>query len=197
MPIFYGGCMITKVVSCDNSHEIVSLEQFCEHSRITDLYDEIAIQQCLDAAIDSVQVWLNRKLYPTRIVGISDNFAEELYLPFPTIRKINSISAEDKTYTDVILQQSVDWKFDGITEYVRFLPTSTTKFTQLKRFRVDYECGYCPDTDPIPPAVIHAILMTAATLYENREDVVVGTQINNVPLDAQRLIRVHRIRTSQ
>lgn len=186
--------MITKKLSCDKTYEIVDQTMFCEHSRITDLYDEIVVQQCLDAAHDAVERWINRPLYPTNFIGIIEDFKEEVLLPNPTIKSITSVTAEDEEYNEYSLTQNVDWKYDEIFESIRFLTTSSTDFSKLRRFRVSYNSGYCQDSDPVPAAVVSAILMTAATLYENREDTLIGTQINTVPLDAQRLLRLHRRR---
>lgn len=181
----------------DNTNEIVSIEMFCEHSRITDLYDEIVVQQCLDAAHDAVEHWLNRPLYPSQIVGIINEIQPVVFLPNPTVRNVLNIVAEDETFADVTLLENTHWKFDYITESVRFINNDPNiRFDKLSQIRIKYDCGYDPDCDPVPPAVVHAILMTAATLYENREDTIVGTQINSVPLDAQRLIRIHRRRTT-
>lgn len=189
---FLGGNMITKILSIDDSAEIASIEDFCEHSRITDLYDELVVQQCLDAAHDLVQKWLNRKLYPTKLVGSTDTYANEIILPYPTIHSIESVIAEDENLDDVVLSSVTEWKFDCVNQTVRF--RAGNRAQNLGRIRVVYNCGYGINNEAVPPAVKHAILMTAATLYENREDSIVGTQINEVPLDAQRILRVHRNR---
>lgn len=186
--------MITKKLKCDKTYEIADIDAFCEHSRITDLYDEIVVQQCLDAAHDTVEGWLNRPLYLTNFVGILDEFNQEVFLPKPTVRAVTLITAEDEDYNEHSLTQNVDWKFDDVYESVRFLTNSSTEFTKLRRFKIYFTSGYCQETDPVPPAVVSAILMTAATLYENREDTLIGTQINTVPLDAKRLLRIHRRR---
>lgn len=185
--------MITKELSVDDTETIVSLDELCEHSRITDLYDEIVVQQCLDTAHDVVQNWLNRKLYPTQIIGQVEQITNEIQLTFPTIHNVVSISASDSNWDTVYLTQTTDWVFDEIFNTVRFKSHVDNTLTHV---RIIYNCGFNPATDPVPHAVKHAILMTAATLYENREDVIIGTQINNVPLDAQRLLRVHRSRPS-
>lgn len=189
--------MLDKVLSVSNDYAIVDQDLFCEHSRITDLYDEVVVQTCIDSAHDLVQKWLNRPLYPTTFIGVVDEFSPIIYLPNPTVKQVISITAEDADYNEIYLTENVDWKFDCIDETVRFKNNSPTDFTKLNRFKIKYCSGYDPDSDdPVPPAVISAILMTAATLYENREDTIVGTQINEVPLKAQRILRVHRRRTA-
>ncbi|AUS01926.1 head-tail connector protein [Vibrio phage 3.058.O._10N.286.46.B8] len=189
--------MLTKITQCDNSQVIADIEAFTEHSRITDLYDELVVQQCLDAAHDLVQKWLNRMIYPSRVIAVSDEYQREVFLPYPNIKTVYSVKAEDSDYNEAYFTKDVDWKFDEVTQTVRFLQTTSSQYHRYSRFTYDYSCGYDQECDPVPAAVKHAILMTAATLYENREDTIVGTQINEVPLNSQRLLQVHRIRTQQ
>ncbi len=188
--------MLAKVLSVDTTTEIVSLEEATEHQRITDLWDELVVTGCVDAAIDAVQFWLNRKLYPTTIIGQEEHYSKEITLSYPKIKSVDpTITAEDMYMEAVTLVEGTDWVFDDIFGTIRFKP-NISMIETYKNFRITYVCGYDPETDPVPPAVKHAILMTAATLYENREDTIVGTQINEVPLDSKRLIRTHRVRTA-
>lgn len=188
--------MLAKVLEVDNSTEIVTLDEVTEHQRITDLWDEMVVTGCLEAAIDAVQYWMNRKLYPTKILGQVNTYCSEIRLSYPHIISVeDTITAEDENMDLVELKEGTHWKYDDVYESIRFLPNIPSIVRTYTNFRINYTCGYDPDTNPVPKAVKHAILMTSATLYENREDTIIGTQINEVPLDAQRLIRTHRLRT--
>ncbi len=180
--------MRTKVLTQADASEIVTLEEAMEHSRITDSYDELVIQGCLDAAHDLVQQWLNRKLTLTTIVGQIIDFRSRITLPFPPIHSVASLTAEDSSHKTVTLTEDVDWKFDSISESIRFL----TDCSMYSNFEFNYSAGYT-DYKDVPKAIRHAIKMTFATLYENREDVVIGTQVNELPLTAKRLINSHRV----
>lgn len=183
--------MRTKLLSQNTTNEIVTLEEASEHSRITDSYDEIVVRGCLEAAHDLVQQWLNRKIYPSTIVGQMTDYKPRITLPFPPIKTVVSVIAEDCDGNDVTLVSGVDWKFDSIGETIRFIGNSSY-LSGLSEFTFEYEAGY-QDSDSVPDAVKHAIKMTFATLYENREDTVIGTQINTVPLTARRVLASHRI----
>lgn len=178
--------MLTKIVRVDASSVIVTLDEFCEHSRITDLFDEAQAQQCLDAATDVVERWLNRKLFPTEIIGQVDSVEDnEILLSYPPIISVSKVYRMCAG-VPVELDKSM-WAFDDISGSVIILDGVDA------RHRVAYTCGY-DIQNPVPYAVKHAILMVAATLYENREDVIIGTQINQVPMDAKRVMAVHRNR---
>ena len=59
-----------------------------KHSRITDSDDDDVVQGKLDAAHDMIQQWLRRKLQPTTVVGVEENYSPEIMLPFPPITAI-------------------------------------------------------------------------------------------------------------
>jgi uncharacterized phiE125 gp8 family phage protein len=181
--------MRTKLLTQDTTTEIVTLEEAMEHSRITDSYDEMVVQGALDAAHDLVQQWLNRKLYPSTIIGQIINFRPRITLPYPPIESVTSVKAEDCNGDEVILVEGVDWKFDFIGETIRFIGNTNPT---LSEFTFEYSAGY-QTIDSVPNAVKHAIKMTFATLYENREDTVIGLSINSVPLTARRVLASHRV----
>lgn len=186
--------MITYIVDQDTSHEIVTLMEAQEHSRITDDYDELVVQECLDAATDLVQQWLNRKLYPTNVIHQRDVHLKEMTIPYPPIASITKVTAEDCDETECDLEEGVDWKWDVVTGSVKFFKNFNSISSQFSNFRIHYLCGYETPSN-VPDAIKHAILMTFATLYENREDIIVGTQVNAVPLSARRILSSHRVRS--
>lgn len=185
--------MRTKVLSQDCSLIIVSMEEAMEHSRITDSYDEVVIQGCLDAAHDLVQKWLNRKLYPTTIVGQIENFNSKIILPYPPIQSVVSVTATDMNDEEVTLDEGVDWKYNSVTETIKFIGDLTSK-RNYTDFTFNYTAGYDAGC-PVPDAIKHAIKMTFATLYENREDTVIGASVNDVPLNARRVLSAYKVRS--
>lgn len=181
--------MRTKLLEQELTDDVVSLEEAMEHSRITDDWDELVVQACLDAAHDAVQSWLNRKLYPSLMVGQVNEYRTRITLPYPPIKAVSYVTAECANGDTIDLVEGTDWKFDSISETIRFLKPQSN----LSVFEFQYECGY-ESVESVPKAVKHAILMTFATLYNNREDAVVGASVASVPLTAHRLLRTHRVR---
>lgn len=181
--------MITIQIS-DDPLELVSLDEAKEHSRITDSDDDDVVQGKLDAAHDMIQQWLRRKLQPTTVVGVEENYSPEIMLPFPPITAINSIDAEDAN-GDLVTIPVEDYKFDDVIGSVRI----KTSYKQHSRFRINFTCGY--PVGKCPKAVQHGIKMAFATLYEYREDSVVGTQINDVPITARNIIKSFRVRSTK
>lgn len=180
--------MLTKHVTHPEL-DIVSVDDAMEHSRITDYDDEPVIQMCVESAHDMVQQWLNRKIVPTQMIGVVKTFKHEIILPYPPIISIDLINVDDGTEDGIDLT-SDDYKFDDITGSVIF----KKDYSMYSDIKITFTCGY--DTDACPAAIKHAIRMTFATLYEMREDAIIGTQVNEVPVTARNIIRSYKVRST-
>ena len=182
--------MRTKLLTIEDDDNIVTLEEAMEHSRITDSYDELVIQGCLDAAHDLVQQYLNRKLHPSTFGAFVETYRNRISLPFSPVVSVSKITCEDVRSNEIELVKDLDWKYESITESIRFL----VNYSDYSNFIIYYSGGYQTASD-IPKSVKHAIKMTFATLYENREDTITGTQINEEPVHSRRILAAHRLRS--
>jgi len=170
--------------------DIVNIDEALEHSRITDVQDEVMVQMALESAHSMVQQWLNRKLKPTQMIGYLSKFSFNVVLPYSPIISIETITYFDGINT--ITVPTTDYTFNDIVGSLRF-KFNLSMFTD---FKIAYTCGY-NSTDIIPNAVKHSIRMTFATLYEMREDALTGTQINEVPVSARNILKTFRLRTTK
>jgi hypothetical protein len=178
--------MNTLLISQDDLN-IVTLEEVMEHSRIDDNYDELVVQGCLSAAHSLVESWLKRKLSPATVLGVQECFKTKVYLPYAPLTGVNSISALNDSYVSIDLVEGTDFRVDLVRSLVIF----SDECEQLSEFQINYTCGYA-DLASVPDAVKHAIKMTSATLYENREDDIIGVSTTQVSLTAQRILRAFK-----
>lgn len=169
--------------------ELVTVDEQKEHSRITDDYEDDLLFSYLISAHDLVQQWLNRKLVPTQMSGFEPVYKSEFLLPFSPVTNIDKITAYDGVY-DIEIPDT-DYRFNDIESSVKI----SSAYKNYTEFRIIFTCGY--QTNEVPPAVLHAIKMTCATMYEVREDVIVGTQVNEVPRSAKNIIKCFRLRSSR
>lgn len=180
--------MRTKIISQDRTETVVSIDDAMEHSRITDTYDELVVQSTLEAATDLVENWLNRKLYPTEMVAAVSSYKQKMLLSYPPIHSVSKVTAEDAN-GNVIELPTTDYKFDEVSEQVIF----RIDHSKLSNFKIYFKCGY-PTVNQIPMGIKHAIKQTFATLYENREDTVIGTSVVAVPNKAITLLKSYRVK---
>jgi len=68
----------------------------------------------------------------------------------------------------------------------------TDLFDRTDAVEITYITGY-DDVADIPQAIKQAILMIVGHLYENRQDVIVGSQVNAMPLSSRSLLDPYKI----
>jgi len=179
--------MITSILSQD-AIDLVTLEEAMEHSRLEENYDELVIQGCLAAAHSLVEAQLNRKLSPARIIGVQSRYKQFVKIPYAPIKSVNTVTALDADGNSVTLVAGTNFRVDFVRQMVVLDPATTRNYTV---FNIEYDCGY-QDVDCVPVSILHAIKMTFATLYEYREDALVGAPVHKVPLTAQRMIQAFK-----
>lgn len=182
--------MLTKILSIDASDEIVTVEEAMAHSRIEDEYDNELVCAQIMAATDLVERWVNRKLHPTDMVGVVEGFRNKISLPYPPINAVSEVVFINSDGTETSLTEGDDYIFDDVWEHVKIL---TQPSGDVESTRVYFSCGY-QEACVIPMAIKHAIKQTFATLYENREDTVIGASVNSVPLTAMRMLGAYRVK---
>jgi hypothetical protein len=74
-------------------------------------------------------------------------------------------------------------------------PTISDAFNAVRiRFRAGYlDQTVSPAVPNVPGSIKAAILLCVGSLYENRENEVVGTVVNRLPWAAEQLLRPHRV----
>lgn len=179
--------MITSILE-QGTIDLVPLEEAMEHSRLEDNYDEMVIAGCLAAAHSLVEKWLNRKLTTTKIRAVQEEYKQKIKLPYAPILNVETITAFNQSGEVITLVAGTQYRVDLVRQLVILDPDTTENFTE---FNIDYTCGYS-DVDYVPDAVLHAIKMTFATLYEYREDAIAGASTSKVPLTAQRILQAFK-----
>ena len=185
--------MRTQLIMQDDTYDVISLEEAMEHARIDDDYDELVVQSTLDGAHSLVESWLNRKIYPTEMIGVEAKFSNNIILPYAPLLSVLSVHAYNSNHELVELFVNVDYKVCTIRSMIK-LGINASANCKLYDFEVNYTCGY-KDNDCVPSGVKRAILHTFSTMYNDREDSVVGSIVGKVPLTAQRMLMAFRAHT--
>lgn len=173
--------MSTKVLNVDDSQSFLETESCMQHSRIFESDEFDTVEQMKHAAIDLTQRWINRKLYPTDILYHADSYQPKIALPYAPINAITEVRATVGGVEEIIDPSM--YKLNEVTDVI----TLDKRLRYYQDFYITYNCGYTSET--IPPAVVHAIKMTIADFYENRENVVVGATVAEIPMTAKKIVR--------
>ena len=122
--------------------------------------------------------------------------ASELNLFISNINKAPIISIDTVTYYDVnnALQtlSPTLYETDIYGNPARFrLKSIPMVYDRMGALIVNFTCGYT-NASAVPQAIKQAMLLIIGHLYENRQDVVTGTQVNEIPMASRYLLEPYR-----
>ena len=120
----------------------------------------------------------------------------ELTLFISNINKAPIISIDTVSYydTDNVLQtlSPTLYETDIYGNPARFrLKSIPSVYDRMGALIVNFVCGYT-NAAAVPQAIKQAMLLIIGHLYENRQDVVTGTQVNEMPLASRYLLEPYR-----
>ena len=122
--------------------------------------------------------------------------ASELNLFISNINKAPIISIDSVTYYDVnnslqTLSPTL-YETDIYGNPARFrLKSIPSVYDRMGALIVNFVCGYT-NAAAVPQAIKQAMLLIIGHLYENRQDVVTGTQVNEIPMASRYLLEPYR-----
>lgn len=135
-----------------------------------------------------------------------DLFPPCIFLPMPPTISVTWIKYTD-TAGDEQTLDAADYTVDTSSEPARIVPVYAGSWPTVRavpnavtvRFVAGYDSGNSPqDATAVPVSIKHAIMMEAATLYENRENFVLpergmASAIQTLPTAARSLLARYRV----
>jgi uncharacterized phiE125 gp8 family phage protein len=195
-------------VTAEPTVEVVSLDTARRHLNLDNdgdsppaHEDDSLIAIYLRAARMTVEKYTERRLVPTALEYAVDRFpCGALKLPGSPLREVTSISYVDADEVVQTLDTSL-YAVDTYSEPGWLLPKAGTVWPYAKcvvnAVKINYVAGYDGPDDiderPAPSPLVAAVLLTLAQLYENREAVVVGTTVAELPLGVKYLLQPYRL----
>lgn len=123
--------------------------------------------------------------------------AKEIILPYGPVQSIDSFTYVASDKTEQTLTETTDYFLDDHSGLARLFPMSDGELgawpsTAIRPNAVviDYICGYdsvSGDTD-FPTQARQAILLQVATMFENRQDELVGTTVTELNMNSMALL---------
>lgn len=182
----------------------VSLAEAKAHLRFnaTDTAQDALLQIYVDAATDYAEQFLGRALIDQTWEMAIDAFpVAEIKIPKPPLIEVISVSYSDPGGLTQVVSVS-DYYVDNYSEPGWIVPqgnlTWPTTLSAINAVRVRFRAGYLdsgssPASPNVPGEIIQAILLGIGSFNENREQIVVGETIVEMPLGVHELLRKHRI----
>jgi uncharacterized phiE125 gp8 family phage protein len=171
----------------------VTIDDALLHCRAddSDPSDIASVMLYLAAAVAHVEQYLGTPLASRTVTVQADYFSDFARLPFAPVTSITSISYFDAAGATQTLSATVYRLIaSGIEAFIELKPDQTWPTTKSgERITVTAVVGYAS----LPFDIRAAILLMTASLFANRENVVVGTIINELPMGVAALLCNHRV----
>lgn len=184
--------------------EPVSLSEAKAHLRVDHTADDTLISLYIAAARNDCEEWTARAFVTQTWELVLDEFpVDEILLPRPPLQSVTSIKYDDTDGMEQTLA-TTEYDVDTVSQPGWVVPVTTgwpaSTFQGINSVRIRYVAGYLNADSPadltsnIPQSIKSAILLQLGRLYESREDVIVGTIANKLPIGAaEYLLRQYRV----
>lgn len=172
---------------------LVSLAEAKEHLRVDHSNDDTYITTLIDVATDVVESFTRTKLITQRWNIYFDQFPPYIDLQIGIVKQVLSVRYYDQ---DNVLQTlpTTDYDVDINVKPGRIYEATGKSFPQTyeraNAVVVTFEVGV---TEILPSAFKAAMLIIIGRYYENRQDVFVGTQVNELPSLVEHLLTPYRL----
>lgn len=175
--MWYPAKVITPAAS-----EPITLDEAKRQSRVDTADDDALIERLITAARDHVERYCAVRFAAQTLEIGCGGFADFCRLPEAPVTSIVSVSYIDTAGATQTLDAAVyNLNLDGLEPSISLSYGERWPSIRMNsRIIVTADVGYAT----MPAAVLHAMLMLVATWYENREQVLVGASVSDLPLSA-------------
>ncbi|HEY1182231.1 MAG TPA: head-tail connector protein [Rhodocyclaceae bacterium] len=178
------------------TEEPISLAEARLHLRISDdvTDDDTLISALIAAARQGAEHITQRALMAQTWELALDEFEDEILLPKAPLASITSVTYVDEDGVSQSLTAD-DYQLDSHSEPARLLPAYGTCWpatrAQANAVLVRYAAGYA-SAAAVPQEIKSWMLLRVGLLYENRESVVAGVSIAELP-HVDRLLDAYKV----
>ena len=158
--------------------------------------DDTLIDNLIEAATESCQIYTNQYFINTVVTQYSDNWKEFYSLYKSPVVSITHVKYYDSDDAQQTLASS-NYVLDNISKPARIgvsvtgdLPNLSTRINAVE---VKYTVGYGTASTDVPEGIRAAIGLTCANWYENRQSVITGRTATELPLSSQYLLNQYRV----
>lgn len=177
--------------------QVVSTADLKTHLRITFSDDDTYIAGLERAAVNMIEEYCNIFLLPTTLQQYGQSFSDlNILYKSPVTASLPVVSYYSGGGWNTLAAS--EYEMVHLIKPARLYPAddSTLPNTDdvFQAWRIKYYAGYASASD-IPSALIQAIKITVADMYENRQSVIVGKIVSEIPKTAQYLMNPYKIQT--
>jgi uncharacterized phiE125 gp8 family phage protein len=213
--------MATRLIT-GPAAEPITLDEAKNHLRVDFSDDDDLISAIITAARVYCEQWTQRAFVTQTWELVIDSFpgsgvrtstssvptfsssSGEILLPFPPLQSVVSVKYDDAAGNEQTLG-ALDYDVDNVSQPGWVVPSSSgwpgSIWPGINSVRVRYVAGYLPGTNSpidlaanVPGVIKSAMKLYIGQLYDQREDIAVGTIANKLPSgNLDYLLRQYRV----
>ena len=176
---------------------IVSTDDLKTHLRITYTDDDTYIAGLEKAAVHRLEEFTNLLLINTTIIQYGFEFSdlETLFKgPYYTGSSAVVSSYVNSAWLDITNKCEIITASLPMRIYQKADESLPSPDDVKQKYKVSYQVGWRTPSE-IPEPIIQAIKIMVADMYENRQSVIVGKQVSEIPKTAEYLMMPYKIQT--
>ena len=175
--------------------DVLTLAEVKAHLKVDTTADDTLITNLIKAAQSSCEEYTNRFFITTTLLQYADNWNGICELFKSPVKTITSIKYYDTDNVQQTLATSVyQWDLAYMPTRVALKPNQSFPniASRIDAIEVTYDVGV-DDSANVSNGIKQAVLLTIGHWYQNRESVVVGRQVNEMPMSAKYLLDQYKI----
>tara|TARA_R100000655_G_scaffold87238_1_gene127389 strand:+ start:5677 stop:6255 length:579 start_codon:yes stop_codon:yes gene_type:complete len=176
---------------------VFTTDQMKTFLKVDTTADDTLIDNLVQAATESCQIYTNRYFIDTVVIQYADNWngIRNLYKsPVDSVAHIKYYDNDDSLQT----WASSDYIIDNSLQPARVALAVDKSFPTISKrinaIEVKYTVGYGTASTDVPEGIRTAIALTCGNWYANRQSVITGRTATELPLSSQYLLDQYKVK---
>lgn len=161
--------MFKKIISQQSLDGLITLDELKRHCRVFTDFENSYLTSLIPISLDLCQSYTGRMLTTGSAVAVVHSWQSQVLLPFGEVTEVTKLILDGT--------ESTAFTFDDVSQIISINTPYATA-------RIEFNAGYTA----LPVVVKQAALIIASTQYNNRDDVVVGQTVNEMPRTSRDLL---------
>ena len=161
--------MYKKIVSQTTLDGLITLDELKRHCRVFTDFENSYLTSLIPISLDLCQSYTGRMLTTGSAVAVVHSWQSQVLLPFGEVTEVTKLILDGT--------ESTAFTFDDVSQIISINAPYATA-------RIEFNAGY----ETLPAVVKQAVLVMVNTAFNNRDDVIVGQTVNEMPRTSRDLL---------
>ena len=161
--------MYKKIISQEPLDGLITLPEVKAHCRVFTSFEDQYLSSLIPVYLDMAQSYTGRMLTKGSAVAVVHSWQSQVLLPYGNVTEVTKLVLDGT--------ESTAFTFDDVSQLISINAPYATA-------RIEFNAGY----ETLPVVVKQAVLVMINTAFNNRDDVVVGQSVNEMPRTSRDLL---------